>query len=819
MTLSTSLIFVAVIWAFAYWRAPLWGWTVACALMLLVASVAAPGFSLWLLLAWLGWGVLAACNSPAMRQQLFSRRLLRLYRAVLPEISATEREALEAGTVWWEAELFSGRPDWQRLLAFPAPRLSAEEQAFLDGPVESLCRMLDDWQITDDLKDLPPEVWQFIKEQRFWGIVIPKDYGGLGLSALAHSSIIEKIATRSVSAAVNVMVPNSLGPAELLLKYGTEVQKDKYLQRLATGKEIPCFALTGPWAGSDAGAMTDVGIVCYGDYQGQQVLGIRLTWEKRYITMGPIATLLGLAFKLYDPDHLLGENADIGITLALIPTSHPGVNIGNRHHPAKQAFQNGPNSGVDVFIPMDWVIGGRERVGQGWRMLMNCLSEGRAISLPALSSGAVKLCARVTGAYARIRKQFRLPIAKLEGIEEPLARLASEAYTLEAARRLTAAAVDSGQKPAVISALLKYQATERMRRCINDAMDVHGGRAIIVGPSNYLWSPYEAIPVGITVEGANILTRTMIVFGQGAIRCHPWLLREMEAVAKADETEALESFDTAITGHAGYLLRNAARALFQNLTAGIFNRAPVAGAGSRWYQQLERAAVSFSITADAALMTLGGGFKRREKISGRFADALSELYLLSCILRRFEDDGRPTVDLPLIDWTVSNGLYRVQMSLDGILQNLPFRPLAWLLRFMLFPWGMRRRPPTDELGHKVAALITVPSQSRDRLTGGMFINDDPEDKIGCLEHALRLVMQIEPIERKLRDAVRDGRLPDSSSVDPIEVAEQAGIIDSEEAKQLQETRRAVRKAIDVDDFPAETLSPRMAQWWHAAEVA
>lgn len=819
MTLSTSLIFIAVIWALAYWRAPLWGWTAATGAMLLAASGSGQGFSLWLLLGWSGWAVLAACNSPAVRQQLFSRRLLRIYRSVLPEISATEREALEAGTVWWEAELFSGRPDWQRLLAFPAPRLSAEEQAFLDGPVEGLCRMLDDWQINDELKDLPPEAWQFIKDQRFWGMVIPKQHGGLGFSALAHSSVIEKIATRSVSAAVNVMVPNSLGPAELLLKYGTDEQKAQYLERLATGKEIPCFALTGPWAGSDAGAMTDFGVVCFGDYQGQQVLGIRLTWEKRYITMGPIATLLGLAFKLYDPDHLLGEDEDIGITLALIPTAHSGVNIGSRHYPAKQAFQNGPNSGTDVFIPMEWVIGGRERVGQGWRMLMNCLSEGRAISLPALSTGAVKLCARVTGAYARIRRQFRLPIAKLEGIEEPLARLASEAYTLEAARRLTAAAVDSGQKPAVVSALLKYQATERMRSCINDAMDVHGGRAIIVGPSNYLWSPYEAIPVGITVEGANILTRTMIVFGQGAIRCHPWLLREMEAAAKVDEADALESFDEAITGHAGYLLRNLARALFQNLTGGVFNRPPVPGVSSHWYKQLERAAVSFSIVADAALITLGGGFKRREKISGRFADALSELYLLSCVLRRFEDDGRPTEDLPLLDWTMTNGLYRLQMSLGGILQNLPSRPLAWVLRFLVFPWGMRRRPAKDELGHKVATLITAPSQSRDRLTTGMFINDDPEDKIGCLEYALRLLIQVEPIERRLRDAVRAGKLSEAVNVDPVAAAEQAAIIDSQEGGQLREAQRAVRRAIDVDDFPAEALSPQMAQWWQAADVA
>ena len=622
--LLVLLVIVAGGWALAYFSVPLLRWTLAGGLLLLVLSLAAPAW--WLYPLWFLWGLVALANIAPVRQRLYMAPMLRVFRGRLPSVSATEREALEAGGVWWDAELFSGHPNWQRFLEFPKARLTEAEQVFLDGPAEELCRMLDDWRITFDLKDLPPNVWAFIRRNRFFGMIIPTEYGGLGFSAEAHSHVVAKVASRSGSAAVTVMVPNSLGPAELLLHYGTDAQKSHYLPRLADGREIPCFALTNPYAGSDASSIPDKAVVCQGEYQGQQVLGMRVTWEKRYITLAPVATVLGLAFQLYDPERLLGGEDYLGITLALIPTGHPGVRIGRRHFPLKQAFQNGPTSGTDVFIPMDMVIGGRAQIGQGWRMLMERLAVGRSISLPALAAAAIKFCARNAGAYARVRKQFKLPIGRFEGIEEVLARIAGDAYAVEAARRLTTAALDQGFEPAVISALLKYQTTERQRQAINDAMDIHGGRAICEGPSNYLANAYQGVPVSITVEGANILTRSLIVFGQGAIRCHPWVLKELEAAQDPDPGRSLEAFDTAICGHVGHLLNNLAQAAFHHLTLGRFMAVPRTGPVARYYAGISCASLAFALMADGALLVLGGQLKRRERLSGRFADVLSEMY-------------------------------------------------------------------------------------------------------------------------------------------------------------------------------------------------
>ena len=541
--------------------------------------------------------------NPSFRRDQITEPIFRWAQRVLPSLSATEREAIEAGDVWWDADLFSGNPDWSKLLAFPKARLSPEEQAFLDGPVEELCRMLNEWEINWELRDLPPRVWDFLKAQKFFGMIIPKEHGGLGFSAYAHSEIIRKISTRSISGAVTAMVPNSLGPGELLHRFGTKEQQDYWLPRLAAAKEIPCFGLTSPEAGSDAAAMIDSGVVCRGKWQGREVLGIRLNWHKRYITLAPVATVLGLAFKLSDPDHLIGSHELLGITVALVPTDLPGVEIGRRHLPALHMFQNGPTWGRDVFIPVDHVIGGIEQAGKGWKMLMTALAAGRGISLPSLAAAGTAFAAHVCGAYARIREQFHLPIGRFEAIEERLGRIAATCYLLDAARRLTCAAIDHGHKPAVIAAIMKQQATERLRVAANDAMDIHGGKAVQEGPLNYLGSFYRAVPIGITVEGANIVTRGLMQFGQGAIRSHPYLLKEITALEEPDRARALDDFDRAFWAHVRHGVINALRALAHAWTGGIFARAPAAGSGGRYYGPLTRYACAFALAADVTLLT------------------------------------------------------------------------------------------------------------------------------------------------------------------------------------------------------------------------
>jgi acyl-CoA dehydrogenase len=783
--------------ALAFRRSSLPVWTAAAALLLLGVQFGGAGLTAW---PWALFAVLAALlNLQPLRRAVLSRPLLKWFRSVLPPMSATEKEAIDAGTVWWDAELFTGRPDWKALMRTPRAELSVEELAYLEGPVAELCGMLDDWKINHELDDLPGEVWDFLRRHRFFAMIIPKQYGGLEFSARAQSEVVMKIASRSVTAAVTVMVPNSLGPGELLMHYGTPEQKQQFLPRLAKGEEIPAFALTGPWAGSDAGSMPDVGVVCKGEFRGKEVLGFRVNWSKRYITLGPIATLLGLAFKARDPDSLLGPRKELGITCALIPTASPGVEIGRRHNPGG-AFLNGPTSGTDVFVPLEWVIGGQAQVGNGWKMLMDCLSVGRAISLPALGTAGGKVAARATGAYARVRRQFRIPIGRFEGIEEPLARIAGVTYRMDAARVLTATALDMGGKPSVLSAILKYNNTEGMRLAINDAMDVHAGRGVCLGPRNYLAQTYQTVPVAITVEGANILTRSMIIFGQGAIRCHPYVLQEMLAAASEDAGAGLKAFDKAIFAHIGFTLSNLVRSLVLSLSGGRLAQVPELGPTADYARRLTRMSASFALLADVAMLVLGGELKRREKISGRFADILSHLYMASAVLKRFEDDGRPAADLPFALWALQDSLAIIEDRLDGILRNFPVRAIGLALRPVVLPLGRRHRGPSDRLGHQVAALLLSPSEARDRLTSGLHIELREDDPIGLMELALEKVIAAEPVEHKLAHALGASVTPETLEA-VLASGLAAGVINELEAETVRESVAITAAAIAVDDFP------------------
>ncbi|HEX4331709.1 MAG TPA: acyl-CoA dehydrogenase [Usitatibacter sp.] len=796
-TFASVLGAIAVAWALAYHRANGLAWSIAMAagVLALERSTATPLAvisSLWIVV-----GVFAVLSIvKPLRRAVVTGPIFGVYKKILPQISQTEQEALDAGSIWWDADLFTGKPDWKKMLAYREARLSAEEQAFIDGPVQELCGMLDEWDITHNRMDLPPEVWKFIREKGFLGIIIPKSYGGLGFSAFAHSEIVTKISTRSGTCAVTVMVPNSLGPAELLIHYGTQAQKDHYLPRLAKGLEIPCFALTNPEAGSDAGAIPDFGIVCKDMHEGSEVLGVRLTWEKRYITLGPVATILGLAFKLFDPEKLLGGKEDLGITLALIPTTHKGVNIGRRHIPLSGAFMNGPNSGKDVFIPMSWIIGGEKQVGHGWRMLVECLAAGRAVSLPSMSMAAGKLSTRATGAYARVRSQFRTPIGKFEGVEEPLARIGGNTYMMDATRRMTMAALDLGEKPSVISAICKYHMTERMRQILNDAMDIHGGKGIMMGPNNYLGRAYETIPIAITVEGANILTRSMIIFGQGAIRCHPFVLKEI-AAAGADE---LGAFDKALWGHMAFTVSNAARSLYLGLTGGETVSVPGVPETRRYLQMMTRFSSAFALLSDISMFVIGGSLKRREKISARLGDILSLLYIGSATIKRYQDEGHQKDDRPLLDWSMFDTFFRLQVAIDGVLDNFPNRFVAAWLRLLVFPKGLTLNAPFDKVGAKVATLVLTPGPVRDRLTSGAYIPDDENDVIGRLEHAMHATIKADAIDAKLRKASKEGLLPQRTLAERRATALAQGIITREEHDHLEYTDRLRHDVVKVDDF-------------------
>ncbi|MFQ5766594.1 MAG: acyl-CoA dehydrogenase [Acidobacteriota bacterium] len=734
-----------------------------------------------------------------LRRRLVSRPLMKRLAGVLPRISDTEREALEAGTVWLDGELFSGAPRWRQLLALSLPSLTSREEAFLKGPVEELCRLTDPWETTRR-GDLSSEVWQFLKDQGFFGMIIPRDYGGLGLSALAHSAVVSRLGSRSVALAVTVMVPNSLGPAELLLHYGTEEQKSHYLPRLASGEEIPCFALTEPEAGSDAAGLKSEGVICRGCYRGRHQLGMRLNWNKRYTTLGPVATVIGRAFRLKDPDHLLGEKEDLGMTCALIPADLPGIEIGRRHDPLGIPFYNGPTRGRDVFVPLQAIIGGVAMAGQGWRMLMQSLAAGRSISLPSLASGAAQLCVRVSGAYASIREQFGLPIGRFEGIQEPLARMGGHAYLMNAARRLTAAAVDQGERPSVLSAAVKCSLTELMRDVVNDAMDIAGGAGIVRGPRNCLAEVYTAIPIGITVEGANILTRSLIIFGQGILRCHPFAREGIDALVDRD----LRRFDRALLRHLGFVLGNAARSWAQGLTGGRLSRRPTTGEVGRLFQHLGRMSAAFALLADAALLILGGDLKRREKLSGRLADALTWLYLASATLKKFIDDGRPVRDRAAMKWAVMDALHRIQTALAGFLDNLPTRGTARVLDLLVFPLGRTFRPPDDGLGGTVARELLDGRDLYHALTGEIYLPRNDERGLGGMETALRQVVPARPLERRLRQAVEQGRLEARPAGDLLDRAVATGWLTPHEAGLVHAARKARLESICVD-----SMEPRL----------
>lgn len=740
-------------------------------------------------------------HAPGWRRRYVSAPLLKWVKKSMPPISRTEKEAIDAGTVGWDAELFSGRPNWERLFSIPPPTLSERERAFMDGPVEELCAMVDDWEVTRRLGDLPPAVWDFIKRSRMFGLNIPAEYGGLGFSAHAQSCIVQKLSTRSATAAVTVMVPNSLGPAELLLHYGTDAQKQYYLPRLAAGLETPCFSLTNPWAGSDAAAMPDRGVVCRGLHDGQSTLGFRLNWEKRYITLGPVATLIGLAFQAEDPDHLLGGDSDLGITCALIPADTPGVTIGNRHLPLGAAFQNGPNRGREVFIPMDWVIGGQARIGQGWRMLMESLAAGRGVSLPAAAAGAAKVAARSSGAYARIREQFGVEIGRFEGVQEALARIGGLTYLLDAGRTLMTGALALGEKPAVMSAMVKQQCTELSRIVVNHAMDIHAGKGICLGPRNHLARLYQQIPIGITVEGANILTRSLIIFGQGAMRCHPHLLDEINAAAghDRDPEAALEAFDRALAQHLSHILANKLRAGGYAMSRSRLARGSGSGLIAAHSRAVEHLSAAFALLADATLVLLGGDLKRREMLSGRFADALSNLYLASAALKRFHDSGAPADEAPLADWACRHALFEAQQALDGVLRNYPKPYLGKLLRLLVFSGGRYLQRPGDALSQRVSALLQTDGPVRERLTEHIYLPADSSEIAAQLEAALTLMERSKPLRRRLK---REGRPPPPGPALQTWLADQqaAGALTPDEAKLLARTREMAGEVIRVDDF-------------------
>ncbi|WP_040500565.1 acyl-CoA dehydrogenase [Henriciella marina] len=725
----------------------------------------------------------------SLRRNLITRPLMGWYKSVLPGLSDTEAQALEAGDTWWEADLFSGKPDWDRFREFRSHGFTPEEQAFIDGPLAELCDMLDDYEIEHERMDLPENAWAFLKKNKFFGMIIPKEYDGLGFSASAHSEVVKRIATRNVSAAVTVMVPNSLGPGELLMLYGTEDQKTYYLPRLARGEEIPCFALTGVEAGSDASAMTATGVVCEGEWEGEKTLGIRLNWEKRYTTLGPVATLIGLAFKLQDPDGLLGNKTDLGITVALVSTALKGVDAGDRHIPSGLAFQNGPSWGRDVFVPISQILGGQEQTGQGWKMLMGALAAGRGISLPSLATAACQVSAQSTGAYARVREQFGINIGQFEGVQEKLAPIGASAYQLEAARRFITIGLDDGHHPGVASGIMKYHATERMRESVNHAMDVHGGKSICVGPKNYLETPYRAIPIGITVEGANILTRSLIIFGQGSIRCHPYILEEMQAVALDDRKEALEKFDALLWRHVGHDIANIGRSWFHGLTGGRFASAPEKTTLKPYYQELARYSANLAVASEISLGILGGKLKFKESLSARLGDVLAELFLLSGALKRFEADGQPEADKPLLDWIFADGIARMHGKLAEVGDNFPNGFWGWTIKMLTQTGGKRRRGPTDAMNKAVADLLQRPSATRERLTEGVFTGKGA-DPLAALERALAMMIECEPIKRRMKE----------KGVENTEAAKKADIISTEEAGKLRDLHRAVREVIEVDSF-------------------
>jgi len=803
------LLFVVLCLALAWRKDDLKTTSIAFGAFAVIYLMFGGSFGHFLILAVVLAAILVPLNLPSMRQEWLTRPALGYFRKVLPPLSDSERIALEAGTVSWDAQLFSGAPQWNRLRAIPEARLSPEEQAFLEGPVVELCEMCDDWRITTIDRDLSPQTWAFIKDKGFFGLIIPKRYGGHEFSAQAHSAILHRIASGpgGVTAASIVAVPNSLGPAELLLHYGTERQKEYYLPRLARGEEVPCFALTSPWAGSDAGSLPDTGVVCTQIIDGKETLGIRLRFDKRYITLAPVATVVGLAFRLFDPEHLLGEVEDVGITCALIPRDTPGLEIGHRHWPIESPFMNGPVRGHDVFIAMDCLIGGTEYAGQGWRMLMECLSMGRGISLPSASAGGATLASFTSGAYARIREQFGIPVGKFEGVQEALATVGGLTYGANALRQLSAALVDQGERPSVPSAIAKLHGTAMAREAGTAAMDIHAGKAVVIGPSNYLARHYEGAPVAITVEGANILTRSMIVYGQGAIRCHPYVLQEMEAAHDPDSAAGLDAFDRALWGHVGHILSCLSRSLVLGLTNGRMAQPTVASAASRHAQRVDRYSAALALMSDAAMALLGGKLKFKESISARLGDVLAQLMIVSAAIKRFETDGTHQEDEVLLEWIACRAFVEIEKAIDGVLCNLDNRPAAWVLRFFIFPFGRRARPASDKVVRDIAQLMQTPSRARKRLTAGQFLPQSLDHPTALLQTGLEAVVDTDGLRSRLKDLTRQGLLTELHPSRKIDEAHEKGYLTEDEFDKLSTAQRLIERIIHVDEFEPEAMKP------------
>ena len=800
LDLSWLLAFLFLALYTTYQRVNLLFSTIAFSILIYCYTVFGDGSFLWESFLWVILGTLVTLNITPLRRSKITRPLMDIYRTMIPKMSSTEKEALEAGNVWWDGELFSGMPNWDVLMSMPNPKLSTEEQAFLDGPCDELCMMLDDWEISHETGNLPENVWAFIKTHKFFAMIIPKEYGGLEFSSYANAMVITKLASRSAVASSTVGVPNSLGPAELLMHYGTDKQKQRYLPGLASGDEIPCFALTSTEAGSDASALIDSGVICKGQWNNKEIIGIRLNWDKRYITLAPIATVLGLAFKLYDPEHLIGDKDEYGITAALIPTDTVGVTVGRRHYPMQVPFQNGPTSGENVFLPLDCIIGGQKMAGKGWKMLVELLSVGRAITLPSSGAGGGQAAAYASGAYTQIRKQFNLPVSQFDGIKEALARIAGNTYIMNAAISITSGAIDQGEKPAVPSAILKYHCTELARKVANDAMDVHGGKAVMMGPKNYMGRGFMATPIAITVEGANILTRSLIIFGQGAIRCHPFVLKELQAAEEKDTTLGLINFDKALFSHIGYAISNLSRSFILAITNARYSKSPVNTNTKRYYQHINRYSAAFAVASDFAMLSLGGELKKKELLSARLGDVLSSIYLASTVLKHYENQGCKPEDLPLVQWSVRTLMYEAQEKLHNFLKNLPNKALAFFLRCYIFPRGRAYSPPPDELTNKVSNIITSSGEARERLSEYAYTTIEPGNPLGLLQEALVLSEKTALIEAKLRQARKDGLIKSDYLGHQIDEAEKQKLLNSMEIQQLKSLHEKVSELLSVDDF-------------------
>ncbi|NND69771.1 MAG: acyl-CoA dehydrogenase [Halioglobus sp.] len=798
MMIVPLIIFLVLILAVMYRNPSLLTGSVIVA----IASLALPMLSTGMWLVTLpALAVLAVLNIPALRRTILSGPAYRLLRGSMPTISSTEREALDAGTTWWEKELFSGAPDWSEFDGIDLPRLSAEEQAFIDNEVNELCALIDDWDV-QERQDLSPDTWQFLRDRGFFGLIIPQEFGGRDFSPYAQSRIMSKIASRSITAAVTAMVPNSLGPGELLVKYGTREQQQRWLPGLADGSELPCFGLTGPEAGSDAGAVPDEGIVCRGEFEGEEVLGLSLTFSKRWITLAPVATVVGLAFQLRDPDGLLGdpEVTDYGITCALLPADHPGVTIGKRHDPGSP-FMNGPIEGENVFIPVDWIIGGPDMAGKGWRMLIECLGAGRGVSLPALATAGGEMCYLTVGAFARIRRQFGLEIGKFEGVQEATAEIAAGAYTLEAMRQLVTRGLEDGA-PSVMTAMAKYHATERMRDIVNHGMDVVSGRAIQMGPRNFLAAVYRALPVAITVEGANILTRSLMIFGQGALRCHPYLFEEMLALQDDDEQSGLDTFEPLLLAHLGHVGSNMARLLVLSASGAAFSHTPQSSSAfSRpWYQRINRFSAALATCADVALGILGGDLKRRELLSARLGDVHSELFI-ACSILKYHDSNELTPESEAhARYAVQQSLHSAQKALLTFLDNLPVPGLGVVLRVICFPLGRILKAPDDDQVRELGDLIMEPNPVRVQLANYVFVSKDPEDAVGRVETTYEMLLAVEDAWLAFNKARRKGELDDMSLEGGLREAADRGVIDSADVERLREYNRRRYDCLLTDRF-------------------